>query len=193
VAGAAVRRDLQVPVNSATSLANVVRWALRQSGTAPLGKRGFVVATTPQTVTARARIVDNETLDPAEIASGTLLSAFSPTLVRVEPPGDFIIKAPPVDALGAPLGNSRFAVANPGASPAVVELAPVNASGGAALTPLLVTVAPGGQFFTENLAQTMGLPPVFYGWVSVRASAPVSIYNHRRAGNTGTTVPIRAR
>jgi hypothetical protein len=190
--GTAARRDLQVPVNSATSLANVVRWALHNSGTMPLGKRGFVVATTPQAITAQARIVDNETLDPAAVASGTVVNAFSPTLVRIEPPGDYF-KRLAVDPMAAPLGNSRFAVANPGPTPAVVELAAVNASGGAPLAPLVVTVSPGGQFFTENLAQSMGLPPVFYGWVSVRASAPVSIYNHRRAGNTGSTVPIRAR
>jgi hypothetical protein len=39
----------------------------------------------------------------------------------------------------------------------------------------------------------MGLPPIFLGWVSAQSSGPVLVYNHRRSGNLGATVPVHAR
>jgi hypothetical protein len=51
-------------------------------------------------------------------------------------------------------------------------------------------VAPDGQYFTENLAAAMNLPPVFLGWVTVGASGPVQVYNHRITGDGGSAVPV---
>jgi hypothetical protein len=56
---------------------------------------------------------------------------------------------------------------------------------------LVVTVPAHGQFFTENLgASIVGLPPIFLGSVTIHADTPVAIYNHRRGGATGATVPV---
>ena len=87
--------------------------------------------------------------------------------------------------------NSRFALSNPSDGPAVVEIDALNASGSLAASPLMVTVPAHGQFFTENLAAgIVGLPPIFLGSVTIHASTPVAIYNHRRGGATGDTVPV---
>ena len=84
-----------------------------------------------------------------------------------------------------------FAVSNPSDGPAVVEIDALNASGTLATSPLVVTVPAHGQFLTENLgASIVGLPPIFLGSVTVHSSTPVGIYNHRRGGATGATVPV---
>ena len=49
------------------------------------------------------------------------------------------------------------------------------------------------QYLTENLGAAMGLPPIFLGWISAQSSGPVAIYNHRRSGNVGATVPVHAK
>jgi hypothetical protein len=180
-------RDLPVAVNSAQPIADIVRWVRRDTSTAHSGKHGFLVVTTPQGVTAQARIVDNANLDPAVPDSGAMTSGFSPLLVRVEPL--------PFSDLAASTSNSRsrFALSNPGTAPATVRLLAFNATGSAATShPLIVTLSPGGQFFSDNLAADMGLPNVFVGWVAVQSSSPVGVYNHRRTGSVGNTVPIHA-
>jgi hypothetical protein len=202
--GTASSRDVLVPINAATSIADVVRWTLRQTTTTPTGKRGFLVVTTPQGVTAQARIVDKATSDPSTPSSqAQFTSAFSPLLVHVAPLPLAALastEASPLAlaSIGATASTAstttftRFAVSNPGATPATVEIAPFNATGGPPAQPLLVTVAPNGQFFTEDLAGAMGLPPVFLGWVSVRSDVPVLVYNQRRSGDTGDAVPVHA-
>ena len=73
-----------------------------------------------------------------------------------------------------------------------MQLAAVNASGGAATAPFVVTLAPNGQFFTEDLVGAMGLPPIFFGWLTVESNAPILVYNQRRSGDSGDSVPVLA-
>ncbi len=85
---------------------------------------------------------------------------------------------------------SRFAVSNPSNDPITVEIDALNASGTVAAPPFLITVAPQGQFLTDNLAASIALPPIFLGSVVVHSSTPILIYNHRRSGAVGATVPV---
>jgi hypothetical protein len=180
-------RDIPVAVNSALPIADIVRWVRRDTSTTRSGKHGFLVVTTPQGVTAQARIVDNANLDPAIPDSGGVTNGSSPMLVRVEP----LPFAPIGEAGTTPTSQSRFALSNPGATAATVRLLAFNATGAAATShPFIVTLAPHGQFFSDNVAATMGLPSVFLGWVEVQSSAPVGVYNHRRTGTVGATVPL---
>src|SRR5262249_46995537 len=41
--GTQYSRDIPAPVNGATAIANVIRWALRSDGADPTGKRGFLL------------------------------------------------------------------------------------------------------------------------------------------------------
>jgi hypothetical protein len=94
-------------------------------------------------------------------------------------------------AASSPNSQSRFALSNPSTLPATVRLVAFNATGSAASDhPLVVTLAPHGQFFSDNLAATMGLPPIFLGWVAVQSDTPVGVYNHRRTGTVGAVVPV---
>jgi hypothetical protein len=184
--GTDATRDVPVPVNSAAPIADIVRWVRHDPATAHSGKRGFLVVTTPQSVTAHARIIDNNNQDPAIPDSNAVTGAFSPLLVRVEPL-PFALGG----AATSPNSQSRFALSNPGAAPAAVRLLAYSATGGPASSHTLdLTLAPHGQFFSDNVAATMGLPAAFIGWVSIQSSAPVSVYNHRRTGDVGTTVPV---
>ncbi|HET7503739.1 MAG TPA: hypothetical protein VFK02_22115, partial [Kofleriaceae bacterium] len=175
-------RDIPVPVNSAAPIADIVRWVRRDSSTTPSGKRGFLVVTTPQAVIAQARIVDLASGDPAVPESTTpIASGFSPVLVRVDP-----FAFAPIDAAaGTPTtSQSRFALSNPGSTTATVQLIANNASGSPATSvPFTVTLAPHGQFFSDNLAFDMGLPPIFLGSVIVHADVPVLVYNQRMTGD----------
>ena len=188
--GVAMTRDLPVAINYGTPIADVVRWALRSSATTPSGKHGFAIVTTPQKVTAQARIVDAVSLDPAVPESDvTVTDAVSPILVRVDPFAFAVEK----DAAAAAAGTqqSRFALSNPGSTPATVSLTPYNATGSTALgAPFVVTIAPNGQFLSDNLVADLGLPPVFFGAVRIQSTAPVLVYNHRRAGQGGSPVPV---
>jgi hypothetical protein len=217
VTAAVTSRDLVVQVNAAQPIADVVRWVLGTSGSAPTGKHGFIVLDVPQgAVTAQGRIITKSNSDPAVPAQMIPLgSAFSPLLVQVTST-PFAAFSASAAAAAAPDGagllatgpglvpaaatsaksssstaNSRFALSNPSAGPAVVEIDALNASGSLAASPLMVTVPAHGQFFTENLAASIvGLPPIFLGSVTIHASTPVAIYNHRRGGATGDTVPV---
>ncbi|HEY0482445.1 MAG TPA: kelch repeat-containing protein [Kofleriaceae bacterium] len=199
-AGVERTRDIPIAVNSAAPIADIVRWARRETTTTPSGKHGFIVVTTPQKVTAQARIVNKVNLDPATPDSNaSTANGFSPLLIRVDqtsfsqtPFGQLAgqaIDPEAVAAATATTSQSRFALSNPGAGAATVQLIAYNASGSQAAT-FNVTLAANGQFFTENLAATMGLPPVFLGWVAVQSSSPVVVYNHRRTGDSGSTVPV---
>ena len=197
--GAATSRYVPLPVNAAMSIPNVVRWVLSSTATTPTGKHGFLVITTPQAVTAQAKIVDTVTSDPYTPQNETsLTSAFSPLLIKVEPIS-FALTAETksTTAAGETAATSasettlsRFAVSNPGSASTTVELSAVNASGGTPTAPFTVTLAPNGQLFTEDLVGAMGLPPVFLGWLSVQSSAPVLVYNQRRSGDVGDSVPV---
>jgi len=218
VTAAVTSRDLVVQVNSAQPIADVVRWVLRTSATATTGKHGFLVIDVPQgVVTAQGRIITKSNSDPAVPDQMIPLgSAFSPLLVQVssttfsafsaglsaaaaapdgagllvDAPGPTLVAASSKGA-SSPTANSRFAVSNPSDGPAVVEIDALNASGSLATSPLVVTVPAHGQFFTENLAASIvGLPPIFLRSVTIHASTPVAIYNHRRGGATGATVPV---
>ncbi len=196
--GTVTSRDLVVATNSATPIADVIRWALGSSSTAPSGKRGFIVVETPQAVTAQGRLIAKANGDPAVPDQLTALaSAFSPILLQVSPfsalSADSALSGPASAAAGKATSTttgSRFAVSNPGDAAAIVEIGALNASGSAAAPPLVVNLAPHQQFFSENLAANIGLPPIFLGSVTVRSSAPVLIYNHRRSGAVGATVPV---
>jgi N-acetylneuraminic acid mutarotase len=182
-------RDLPVSANAGAPTADVVRWALHDTSSTPSGKHGFVVVTTPQSVTAQARMVDRGSADVTVPDGGAISSGFSPLLIRIEP-------FAPVPSPNAPAAGSttvtRTALSNPGTTPVTVALTAFNANGTTAGT-LSVTVGAHGQYLTENLAAAMGLPPIFLGWISVQSSGPVAIYNHRRSGNVGATVPVHAR
>jgi hypothetical protein len=190
--GTVTTRDLPVPINYGTPIADVVRWTLRTSPTAATGKRGFVVVTTPQGVTAQARLVDTTSLDPEVPANeSTIINGVMPELVRFDPFGFAPVQNAPVVAAQS---ASRVAIANPGSLPATVKLTPYNQTGAPALPqPFVVTVAPNGQFFSDDLARDMGLPAVFLGSVSIQSSAPVLFYSHRHIGLGGSIVPVRSR
>jgi hypothetical protein len=184
--GVEATRDIPVAVNSGAPIADIVRWVRHDTSIAPSGKRGFLVVTTPQSVTAQARIIDKVNLDPGVPDSGTIGTGFSPFLVRVEP-----LPFANIDAASNPTSQSRFALSNPGTAPATVRLLAFSTTGGPASThSLVVTLAPGGQLFTDNLVAAMGLPSVFLGWVAIQSSAPVGVYNHRRTGASGSIVPV---
>jgi hypothetical protein len=189
--GAESTRDIAVPINSGAPIADIVRWALRSTSTAPSGKRGFIVVTTSQgAVTAQARITDKASGDPTVPESSTAISSgFSPVLVRVDP----FAFAPVGAAAGTPTtSQSRFSLSNPGptgSTMATVTLTASNATGSPAAT-LVVTVAAHGQFFSDDLARDMGLPPVFLGSVTVASDVPVLVYNHRMTGDGGSAVPV---
>jgi hypothetical protein len=187
--GVAHARDIPVSINSGAPIADIVRWALRDTGTAPSGKRGFLVVTTPQAVTAQARLVNRVSLDPSVADSNTsVVNGFSPLLVRVDPFSP--IRPDAIAAAAAGTSSSRFAVSNSGTGSATVTITAVNATGSAAGLPLVLTLAPSGQFFSDNLARDMGLPPIFLGWVTIQSTSSVVIYNHRVAADGGATVPI---
>ncbi len=188
VTAAVTSRDLVVQVNSAQPISDVVRWVLGTNGSAPTGKHGFIVIDTPQGVTAQGRIITKANGDPAVPNQMIALdSAFSPLLVQVS--------STPFAALSAASSSStaasRFALSNPSDGSAVVEIDALNASGSLAAPALIVNVPAHGQFFTESLAASIaGLPPIFLGSITIHASTPVAIYNHRRGGATGATVPV---
>jgi hypothetical protein len=187
--GVSHTRDIPVAVNSGAPIADIVRWALHDTGTAPSGKRGFIVVTTPQAVTAQARLVNRVSLDPSTVAGGgTLVNGFSPLLVRVDAFSP--IRPDAIAAAAAGTSASRFAVSNPGSGPATVTLTAINATGSTAGPPFVVTLAPSGQFFSDNLARDMGLPPVFLGSVTIQSTGAVMVYNHRTAADGGATVPV---
>jgi hypothetical protein len=187
--GAESTRDIAVPVNSGAPIADIVRWALRSTSTAPSGKHGFIVVTTSQgAVTAQARIVDKASGDPTVPESGAAISSgFSPVVVRVD---QFAFSAIDAGASTPTTSRSRFSLSNPGPTPATVQLIVNNATGSPAIPPLTVTVAPNGQYFHDNLALDLGLPPVFLGSVTVQSDVPVLVYNHRMTGDGGSAVPV---
>jgi hypothetical protein len=186
VTGVEHTRDLPVAVNSAAPIADIVRWAQHNEATTPSGKHGFVVVTTPQAVTAQARIIDKANLDPAVPDSGGVANAFSSLLIRVEP-----LPYAPTTKDTTTTSQSRFALSNQNAAPATVRLIAFNATGSAASNnPLVVTLAPHGQFFSDNLGADMGLPYAFIGWVAIQSDLPVGVYNHRRTGTVGSVVPL---
>jgi hypothetical protein len=195
--GTASSRDFPLAANADMSIPDVVAWVLDTATTTPTGKHGFVVVTTPQAVTAQAKVVDNVTLDPATPGlEGAVTSAFSPLLIRVEPLSFVeLAGSSPVTAAAAATPTtalSRFAVSNPGTTTATVELSAINANGGAPTTPFVVTLLPNAQFFTEDLVSAMGLPPLFLGSLTVRSDVPVLVYNDRRSGDTGDVIPVYA-
>ena len=191
--GVAHSRDIPVAVNSGAPIANIVRWAQNSTATTPSGQHGFLVVTTPQGVTAQARLVDKSSTDPGTIGSGAMAGGFSPLLLRVDTLpfsklNGAVAGSQVIDAAASTASASRVALSNPGSAPATVTLTAINATGSVAGT-LAVTLAPGGQYVTENLGAAMGLPPVFLGWVSIQASSTVLVYNHRRTGTAGEIVP----
>lgn len=187
-------RDLPVPVNSGAPTADIVRWALRDTSTTPSGKHGFVVVTTPQAVTAEARIVDRSSQDVAVPEGGAISSGFSPLLIRIDQLPFSSVPAPLAGVGAGSTSASRFALSNPGNAPVTVSLTAFNATGSVAnAAPFVVTLAAHGQYATENLGAALNLPPVFLGWVSAQATGPVLVYNHRRSGNVGATVPVHAK
>jgi hypothetical protein len=196
--GTASSRDVTVAINADLSIPDIVRWVLRETTTTPSGKHGFLVVTTPQAVTAQAKIVDSVTLDPATPPlDASVTSAFSPFLVRVEPISFVRSAGATADlALASAAGGgtttalSRFALSNPGSTTATVELSAVNASGGSPTEPVVITLPANAQFFTEDLVTAMGLPPLFLGSLIVQSDMPVLVYNQRRSGDTGDVIPV---
>jgi len=177
-AGTSTSRDVLVRTNSATITDDVIRWVLRDASGVPSGKRGFLVITSPQLVTALATTTHNGSLDPSITDTATLLTAsFTPAVVSF-----------------APDGSSRVAISNSGTTPATVELRPFNRDGTPARAePFVVEVVAGGQFFTDDIVAAMGLPSEFFGWLVVNANAPVAVSHQRKAGNTGMVMPIYRR
>jgi hypothetical protein len=186
-------------------LENVVRWVQRKDPGTVSGQRGYIVVTTPQAVTAQARVVSLATQDPGwPVQGGPLTSAFTTSLIRIEPfvlakdgPTKVpeLLKAPGTEGLEAvPVGVSRVALANTGATPATVEIVAVNASGSpVGSKPVVLTVPAGRQLLSENLGELLDVPPVFYGWASIRSTAPLLVYHHRLMGGAGTVLPVRAK
>ncbi len=192
-------RDIPVAVNSGAPIADIVRWTQFSTATTPSGQHGFLVVTTPQEVTAQGRLVDKSSTDPARVDGSALTGGFSPLLIHVGQLPFFTANPDmanvelSIDAAAAatPTTASRVALSNPGSAPITVNLTAFNATGSVAGT-ISVTVAGDGQYVTEDLASAMGLPPVFLGWVQIQASGTVLVYNHRRTGTAGGTVPVHA-
>jgi hypothetical protein len=192
-------RDIPVAVNGASPIADIVRWTQFSTATTPSGQHGFLVVTTPQGVTAQARLVDKSSTDPATVEDGAITAGFSPLLIHVgqlpffsaEPamggnPEPSLVMAA---AAATPTTASRVALSNPGSGPITVTMTAFNATGSVAGT-FSRTVAPDGQYVTEDLAVAMGLPPVFLGWVQIQATGTVLVHNHRRTGTMGGIVPV---
>jgi hypothetical protein len=202
--GVVSSRDLQVEFNSAIPIPDIVRWVLRSTSALPTGQRGFLTIESPQGVTAHGRLIDRANNDPAVTDQLTALdSTFSPLVIRIEPFTGLLAKAASATLGEGGVGSgltstaastaatvSRFAVSNPNDQPALVEITALNASGSAAGPPYVVTIPAKHQYFTENLLADMGLPVVFLGSVNVRSDSPVLVYNHRRTGDLGATVPV---
>jgi hypothetical protein len=185
--GTVFSRDLPVAVNSGAPTADIVRWTQFSTATTPSGQHGFLVVTTPQGVTAQGRLVDKSSTDPVTVDGGALAGGFSPLLIRV----DQLPFSQVMGAASTPATASRVALSNPGTTPITVNLTAFNATGSVAGT-LSVNLAANGQYVTENLGSAMGLPPVFLGWVQIQATGTVLVYNHRRTGTAGATVPVHA-
>jgi hypothetical protein len=180
-------RDIPVAVNSGTPIADIVRWTQFSTAPTPSGQHGFVVVTAPQGVIAGGRLVNG---------SGGDVGYPNPDDGEVSGPWPLIIRFTPqtfaqvgMGAAATPSSESRVALSNPGTAPVTVNLTAFNATGSVAGT-FSVTLAPDGQYLTEDLGAAMDLPPVFLGWVQMQSSGPVLVYNHRRSGNTGAIVPI---
>jgi hypothetical protein len=190
VPGVESTRDIAVAINSGAPIADIVRWALRSTSTTPSGKRGFIVVTTSQgAVTAQAKLVNMASGDTAVPESNAAISAgFSPVLVRVD---QFAFSKVEAASATPTTSRSRFALSNPGPTMATVQLIANNATGSPATpVPFVVTIAPHAQYFHDDLALDMGLPPVFLGSVTVQSDVPVLVYNHRMTGDGGSAVPV---
>jgi hypothetical protein len=157
---------------------------LRDQSGVPSGKRGFIVITSPQVVTAQAEIIQRNSFDPGMTDTTTaMMNSLTPLVLRVEPFGQGAS-----DDRGG-LASSRIAISNPGAAAANVQLVVFNSSG----TPagrLTVRVVGGGEFFTEDIVGAVGLPPIFQGSMTITSDAPVLVYNQRSSGETGAVVPV---
>jgi hypothetical protein len=166
-----------------TRQADVIRWTLRDTSGVSSGKRGFIVVSSSQPVTEQAPLFNNSSLDREVPDAPLAATSFTPLILRFEP-----------FAVGAQTTASRIAISNPGSTGARVELTAFNAGGTqATATPLVVQLAPGGQFFTDDIVSTSGLSSIFVGWMSISSDAPVAIYNHRRTGDLGAVVPVHTR
>jgi hypothetical protein len=197
--GTQFSRDIPVAVNSGAPVADIVRWTQFSTATTPSGQHGFLVVTTPQGVTAQGRLVDKSSTDPSTVDGGALTGGFSPLLIHVGQLPFFsanpdqqdveISIDPDAAAAATPTTSSRVALSNPGTAPVTVSLTAFNATGSVAGT-FSVNLAPNGQYFTEDLAVAMSLPPVFFGWVQIQASGPVLVFNRRQTGTAGGMVPV---
>jgi hypothetical protein len=197
--GTPFSRDIPVAVNSGSPIADIVRWTQFSTATTPSGQHGFLVVTTPQGVTAQARLVDKSSTDPSTVDAGAVTSGFSPLLIHVgtlpffqaEPAGVATLDGLATAAAATPATTSRVALSNPGSAPVTVNLTAFNATGSVAGS-LSVTVAGNGQYFTEDLATAMGVPPVFFGWVQLQSTGTVLVFNRRQTGTAGGMVPVHA-
>jgi hypothetical protein len=135
-------------------------------------------------VTAQATLINNTTFDPeVPDAPVATLNSFTPLILRFEP-----------FAIGAQTTASRVAISNPGSSMARVEITAFNAGGTpTSATPFVVQVAPGGQFFTDDIVTAAGLSSIFVGWMSISADAPVALYNQSRTADTGAAMPVHVK
>ena len=128
---------------------------------------------------------------------GAITGGFSPLLIHVgqlpfftaNPAMQGVELDLAAAAAATPTTASRVALSNPGSGPITVTLTAFNATGSVAGT-FSRTVAPDGQYVTEDLAVSMGLPPVFLGWVQIQSTGTVLVHNHRRTGTAGGIVPV---
>jgi hypothetical protein len=173
IAGTRSSRDIPVEVNSATMIQDVIRWALGTGGPDPLGKRGFLLISSPQAITVQVSMQDTTSGDPAisdEVVAAS--NSFTPMIAK----------------------SSRVAIANPGTTPANLDLMPFNANGTPALFfPLRIRVVAGGQSFTDDIVMRLGLSPTFVGSMTITSDVPVLVFNQARTGNTGAVVPVYPR
>jgi len=180
--GALYSRDIPVPVNSATAIANVIRWALRSHSADPTGRRGFLLISSGQPVTAQASLVNNVSGDPAWLdattaaaKSFTLLGAATLDL-SISVSSRLVISVP-----AGPTANVKLMAFNPDGTPALFD-------------PVTVQVVGGGQFFTDDLAGFLGLPSGFLGSLTLNSNVPVLGLNLERIGSAGGfAAPIHPR
>jgi hypothetical protein len=180
--GTRYSRDIPVAVNSASPIANVIRWAMRSGSVVPTGRRGFLLISSAQPVTAQVSLVNNISRDPAWL-DATAAVANSFTLLGAANPDSSI----PV--------RSRLVISVPDGSTANVKLMAFNPDGTPALSDqITIQVVGGGQFFTDDLAGFLGLPPGFLGSLTLTSNVPVLGLNLERTDSAGGFVaPIRQR
>jgi subtilisin family serine protease len=180
--GTPYSRDIPVAVNSGSPIANVIRWAMRSGSAEPTGRRGFLLISSAQRVTAQVSLVNSVSKDPAWLETKAAVADSSTLLGAANPDSSMPVRSRLVISVPAgPTANVRLMAFNLDGTPAISEQ-------------VTIQVVGGGQFFTDDLAGFLGLPPGFLGSLTINSNVPVLGLNLERTDSAGGFVaPIRPR